>query len=40
MCAKTSKPEDEQLCITVHTVNNNICDLSRLAQTSQVVKLR
>ena len=24
--AKTSEPEDEQLCIAVHTINNNIHD--------------
>ena len=23
---KTREPEDEQLCIAVHTINNNICD--------------
>ena len=31
---KTSKPEDGQLCITVHTVNNNICDANPLDKSS------
>ena len=27
---KTSEPEDEQLCIVVHTINNNICNTDPL----------
>ena len=29
MCCKEKKPEDEQLCIEVHTINN-ICDTDPL----------
>ena len=25
-CCKEKEPEDNQFCITVHTINNNICD--------------
>ena len=29
-CCKEKESEDEQLCITVYTINNNICDTSPL----------
>ena len=32
--AKTKEPEDDQLCITVHTINNNICDTDPLDNSS------
>ena len=25
-CCEEKEPEDEQLCITVHTIDNNTCD--------------
>ena len=33
-CCKEKKPEDEQLCITVHTINNNIHDGDPLDNSS------
>ena len=37
--AKTSKPEDEQLCIAVHTINNNICDAKPLDNPSSEAQI-
>ena len=40
-CKKKKEPEDKQFCITVYTINNNICDadpqnnLSNKAQLSE-----
>ena len=31
---KTSKPKDKQLCTTVHTISNNICDTDPLDNSS------
>ena len=31
---KTGKPEDEQLCITVHTINNSLHDADPLDNSS------
>ena len=33
-CCEEKEPEDEQLCITVHTINNNICDADPLDNSS------
>ena len=33
------EPEDEQLCITVHTINNNICDANTLDNLSNIAQL-
>ena len=33
-CCKEKEPEDEQLCIAVHTINNNICDTDLLDNLS------
>ena len=38
--AKKREPKDEQLCITVHTNNNNICDADPLDNLSNKVQLR
>ena len=35
-CCKEKEPEDEQLCITVHTIDN-ICDADALA--AKVIKV-
>ena len=29
-CCKEKEPKEEQLCIAVHTINNNICDADPL----------
>ena len=29
-CGEEKEPEDEQLCIIVHIMNNNICDANPL----------
>ena len=29
-CCEEKEPKDEQLCIVVHTINNNICDANPL----------
>ena len=34
------EPEDEQLCITVHTINNNIRDADPLDNLSNKAQLR
>ena len=39
--AKTREPEDEQLCIAVHTMNNNnICDTDPLDNSSSKVQIK
>ena len=38
-CCKEREPEDEQLCITVQTINNNICDGNSLDNLSNKEKL-
>ena len=37
-CCKEKEPKDEQLCITVHTINNNICDASPLDNSSNIAQ--
>ena len=36
---KEKEPEHEQLCITVHTIKNNICDANSLDNLSNKVQL-
>ena len=38
-CCKENKPKDEQLCIIVHTINNNICDANPLDDLSNKAQL-
>ena len=38
-CCKEKEPKDKQLCITVHTINNNICDSEPLAKSSNKAQL-
>ena len=41
-CCKEKEPEDKQLCIAVHTINNNTCDtdpLDNLINKAQLTKL-
>ena len=38
-CAKTSEPEDKQLCIAVHTINNNIHDADPLDKSSSKAQI-
>ena len=38
--AKTREPEDEQLCITVHPINNNICDADPLDNSSSKAQIK
>ena len=38
-CAKTSEPKDEQLCITVHPINNNIHDADPLDNPNNIVQI-
>ena len=33
-CCEEKEPEDEQLCIAIHTINNNICDADPLDNSS------
>ena len=33
-CCEEKEPEDEQLCIAVHTINNNIHDANPLDNSS------
>ena len=33
-CSEEKEPKDEQLCITVHTINNNIHDTDPLDNSS------
>ena len=40
-CCKEKEPKDEQLCIAVHTINNNICaayPLDNLSNKAQLIK--
>ena len=37
-CCEEKEPKDEQLCITVHTTTNNICDANPLEKTSNIVQ--
>ena len=37
-CVKTSEPEDEQLCVTVHTINN-IHDADPLDKSSSKMQI-
>ena len=37
---KEKEPKDEQLCITVHTINNNICDADTLDKSSIKAQLK
>ena len=34
MCCEEKEPKDEQLCITVHEIINNICDANPLDNSS------
>ena len=38
-CCKEKEPEDEHMCITVHIINNNICDANPLDNLSTKVQL-
>ena len=38
-CAKPCEPKDEQLCITLHTVSNNIHDADALDKSGSKVKI-
>ena len=38
-CCKEKEPEDEQLCNTVHIINNNICDANPLDNSSNKAQL-
>ena len=33
-CCKEKEPRDEQVCIVVHIINNNICDANPLDNLS------
>ena len=33
-CCEEKEPKDEQLCIAVYTINNNICDANPLDESS------
>ena len=37
-CCEEKEPKDEQLCITVHTITNNICDADPLDNSSNIVQ--
>ena len=39
-CCEEKEPEDEQLCIAVHTINNNACDTNPLDKSSNKVQLK
>ena len=39
-CCKEKDPEDEQLCTTVHTINNNIQDADPLDKSSNKVQFK
>ena len=40
-CCKEKEPKDEQLCITVHTINNNnIHDVNSLDSSSNKAQLK
>ena len=38
-CCKEKEPKDEQLCITVHTININICDADPLDNSGNKAQL-
>ena len=38
-CCKEKEPKDKQLCITVHTINNNIHDADPLDKSGNKVQL-
>ena len=38
--SEEKEPEDEQLCITVHKINNNICDANPLDKSSNKAQLK
>ena len=37
-CCEEKESEDEQLCITVHTINNNIHDANPLDNSSNIAQ--
>ena len=37
-CCKEKEPKDEQLCIAMHTINNNIHDADSLDTLSNIAK--
>ena len=37
-CCTEKEPKDEQLCIAVHTINNNICDANPLDTSSNIAQ--
>ena len=37
-CCEEKGPKCEQLCIAVHTINNNICDDNPLNKSSNTLK--
>ena len=39
-CCKENEPKDEQLCITVHTINDNICDTDPLDNSSNKIQIK
>ena len=39
-CCKEKEPKDEQLCIAVHTIHNNICDADSLDKSSSKAQLK
>ena len=39
-CCKEKESKDEQLCIAVHTINNNICDANPLDNLSNKAHLK
>ena len=39
-CCEEKEPEDEQLCITLHTINNNIGDIAPLDKSSNKPQLK
>ena len=36
---KTRESKDEQLCIIVHQINNNICDANPLENSNNIVQI-
>ena len=38
-CCKENEPKDEQLCIAVHIINNNICDADPLDNSNNIAQL-
>ena len=37
---KTREPKDEQLCIAVYTINDNICDANPLDNSSSKAQIK